>query len=45
MQLGEDEPAAVFYLEDAQVGDDEVNDAQARDGQRAFLQNLRAAVL
>ena len=44
MQLGEDEPAALLHLEHAQIGDDEINDAEACDGQRAFFQNLRAAV-
>ena len=44
MQFGEDEPAAMFHLEYTQVGDDEVNDSQARDGQRALFQNLWAAV-
>ena len=45
MQLGEDEPAALFHFEHAQIGDDEINDAQAGDRQRALFQNLRAAVL
>ena len=45
MDFGEHEAAAIgFHLEDAQIGDDEVNDAEAGDRQRAFLQNLRAAV-
>ncbi len=32
MQFDENQPAAWLYFEDAQVGDDEVNDSEARDG-------------
>ena len=31
MQLGEDEPATLFYFKHAQVGDDQVNHPQGRD--------------
>ena len=43
--MWEDEPAALLDLEHAQVGDDEIDDSQARDGQRALFQNLWAAIL
>ena len=45
MQLGEDEPATLFYFKHAQIGDDEINHAEPGDRQRALFQNLRAAVL
>src|SRR5439155_13704059 len=45
MQLGEDEPTTLLHLEYAQIGDDEVDDSFAGDGQRALFQDFRAAVL
>src|SRR5207248_6114967 len=44
MQLGEDEPATLFYFKHAQVGDDEVNHSQGRDRQRTLFQNFWTAV-
>ncbi len=44
MQFSENEAATLLHLEHAQVGDDEIDDSQTRDWQRAFFQNLRAAV-
>ena len=45
MNLGQDQAAARFDLKDAQVGDNEINHSEAGDGERAFFQNLWAAVL
>src|SRR5438874_8647919 len=45
MYFGKNETTALLHFKHTQVGDDEVDDSQARDGQRAFLYNFRAAVL
>src|SRR5437870_3813012 len=44
MNLGEEEAADLFHFEHAQIGDDEIHHAETRNRQRAFFQNLWAAV-
>jgi hypothetical protein len=45
LQLNQDQAAAFFHFEDSEIGDDEIDDAEAGDGQGAFLENLWAAIL
>ena len=45
MQLGEDEPATLFYFKHAELSDDEINHAEPGDRQRALFQNLWTAIL
>lgn len=44
VQYGQDKAAAVFYLEDTEVGDDEIDAGFAGDQQRASFEDLRTAV-
>src|SRR6202034_132686 len=44
MQLDQRQAVIRLDLEDAQVGDDHVHDVLAGDGQRALLEDFRAAV-
>src|SRR5205085_73410 len=42
LELDENEAATLFYLENRELGDDEVHDALAGHGQSALFQNLRS---
>src|SRR4051812_27777028 len=44
LQLDENETATGFYLEDGEIGDDETDHAESGDRERAFFEDLRAAV-